>query len=180
MPENMHYLHNKVFVSSIDEQWQIDLADLYNLSMYNDGYKYLLNCIDVFSKYAWSIPLKSKQGTTVVEAFKTILDASGRKPHKIQADAGTAFKNKEFKKFIKDKVIDFLTTNSELKASVVERFNRTLKEKMCRYFTKNITYKYIDVLDDLLKNYNSSYHRTIKMEPINVTANDENDILNRT
>ncbi len=83
-------------VGGIDEEWQMDLADMQSLKHYNDGYRYLLVCIDVFSKYAWIVPIKSKTGPALVEAFKVML-SSGRKPNKIMTDQGTAFFTIHFK-----------------------------------------------------------------------------------
>ena len=74
------------------------------MQKFNDGYRYLLVCIDVFSKYAWVVPLKNKTGPTLVEAFKTIL-ASGRKLEKIMTDQGTEFLNKHFEALMKKKNI---------------------------------------------------------------------------
>lgn len=172
------YPRNRVVVSSIDEQWQMDLVDLSSLSPYNNGYKFLLNCIDLFSKFAWSVALKNKSAKSIIDAFNIILK-SDRKPHKIQTDAGTEFINKHFQALLKKLEIVFFTTKSELKASVVERFNRTLKERMWRYFTQNNTYKYTDVLDKLLHAYNSSVHRTIGIAPISVNKLNETEILQK-
>jgi len=146
-PSRKRYGRNKVLVSSIDEQWQADLVDLQSLEKHNEGYRYLLTCIDLFSKFAWAIPLKSKTSENVKNAFIYIFQ-TGRKPYKLQTDAGTEFINKEVQKFLKSVGVDFFTTNSEMKASVVERFNRTLKERMWRYFTFKNTHKYIDILAD--------------------------------
>lgn len=176
-PARKKFQRNRVLVSAIDEQFQIDLVDIQSLAQYNDNYKYLLTCIDIFSKYAWAIPLKSKHSTTVMTAFDKILQDE-RIPVKVQADQGTEFLNKQFQKYLQTRNIEFFSTDSELKASVVERFNRTLKEKMWRYFTKYNTYRYIDVLQDILYNYNHSFHRTIKTFPANVTSKNEHEILN--
>jgi transposase InsO family protein len=178
-PSRKKFTRNKVLVSGIDEQWQCDLADLSSLSIHNDGFKFLLTCIDIFSKFAWAIPLKTKNSKEVLNAFRNILDSSGRKPVKLQSDAGTEFSNKDFQKFLKSQYIEFFTTRSEMKASIVERFNRTIKEKMWRYFSKNNTYRYIDILENLMKNYNHSMHRTIGTYPANVTLKNENEILNK-
>lgn len=178
-PARKNYTRNRVLVSGIDEQWQADLADLQSLSTYNDGYKYLLNCIDIFSKFAWSVPLKTKTSREVLAAFSHILSSSNRKPFKLQADAGSEFVNKDFQKFLKSNFIDFFTTNSEVKASIVERFNRTLKTIMWRSFTHSNTFRYIDILQDLLNNYNHSVHRTIGTCPANVNHVNENEILNK-
>ena len=134
-----------MIVPGIDAQFQADVVDVQNLSRYNKGYKYLLTCIDIFSKYAWVVPLKTKQGQQLVKVFQTIL-SSGPKPNKLQTDQGTKFLNRVFQKFLRDNNIEFFTVNSGLKASVVERFNRTFKNKMYKYFTAKNTLTYIDVL----------------------------------
>jgi len=173
------YKRNKVLVSCIDEQWQADLNDMTSLKEFNKGYKYLLTCIDLFSKYSWAVPLKSKHAKEIIDALKEIFK-SGRKPYKLQTDAGTEFVNQNFKKFLKENEIDFFTTNSELKASVVERLNRTLKERMWKYFTYKNTFNYVDILSDFMTNYNNSYHRTIKMTPNQVNLENEAEIRTKT
>ena len=114
------------------------------------------------------VPLKTKQGHELVKAFQTIL-ASGRKPSKLQTDRGTEFLNRVFQKFLCENNIEIFTVKSGLKASVVERFNRTFKNKMYKYFTAKNTLTYIDVLPRLVKSYNNTYHRSIKMKPTQVT-----------
>ena len=137
---------NKVIVNGIDDLWQIDLADLQKISKFNDNYRYLLTCIDVFSKFSWVEPLKNKQADTVLEAFKKIINSGERKPFRLQSDQGTEFINKKFKNYLDDIDVQHYYVNSELKASVVERFNRTIKEKIYRFFTLKNTNTYIDVL----------------------------------
>ena len=171
-PARRHYKRSRVIVSGIDAQFQADLCDVQSLSRYNKGYKYLLTCLDIFSKYAFVIPLKTKQGQELVKAFQTIL-SSGRKPSKLQTDQGSEFLNRVFQKFLRDNNIDFFTVNSGLKASVVERFNRTFKNKMYKYFTYKNTLSYIDALPQLVKSYNNTYHRSIKMKPSQVTKANE-------
>ena len=152
---------SRVIFPGIDAQFQADLVDLQNLSRYNKGYKYLLTCIDIFSKYAWVLPLKTKQGQELVKAFQKIF-STGRKPTKLQTGQGTEFLNRVFQKMLRDNNIDFFTVNSGLKASVVERFNRALKNKMYKYLTAKNTLTYINVLPQLVSSYNNSYHRSIK------------------
>ena len=118
------------------------------------------------------MPLKAKQGQELVKAFQTIL-SSGRKPNKLQTDQGTEFLNRVFQKFLRENNIDFFTVNSGLKASAVRRFNRTFKNKIYKYFTAKNTLTYIDVLPKLVKSYNSTYHRSIKMKPSQVTKSNE-------
>ena len=93
----------------------------------------LLVCIDVFSKFAWIVPLKSKTSPALVEAFKVILK-SGRKPQKIQTDQGTEFFNRPFKALMKQEDIQLYNTYNETKASIVERLIRTLKTKIVALF----------------------------------------------
>jgi hypothetical protein len=178
-PARRNYSRNRVLVSGIDEQWQLDLADLSSLQKYNDGYKFILTCIDIFSKYAWAVPLKNKSATTVCDAFESVLKSSNRKPFRVQTDKGTEFLNKDFQKLLKKNDIHFFTTNTETKCCVVERFNRTLKEKMFKYFTAKNTFKYIDVLPQFLLAYNNSPHRTIGMPPSEVSYENEHDILQK-
>jgi len=126
---------------------------------YNDGIKYLLTVVDVFSKYGWIVPLKQKTGVAVAAAFETIL-MGGRKPGKVWVDKGKEFYNKDVRK-----LFQLYSTENEEKSSVIERWNRTMKDKMYKYFTANSTRRYIDVLDEMVSRYNETRHSSIKMTP---------------
>lgn len=173
---------SKTIVSGIDDQWQIDLIDLTNLSGSNSNYKFIFTCIDVFSKKAWAIPIINKSAQSCKNAFEIILKDK-RKPKYVYADSGNEFKG-EFLKYLKSIKIDIYLTKSKQKASVIERFNRTLKEKMFRYFEYQKTTsksnlhnkRYIDVLPKLLQSYNNSFHRSIKSTPNNVNDVNESQI----
>ena len=105
-----------------------------SLSNYNDGVKCLLTCIDTFSKCAWVRPKKNKSGKRVTEAFKSILNEEI--PIMLQNDKGTEYKNAQFQSMLKEYDIRFyISENDDIKAAIVERFNRTLKTRMYRYFT---------------------------------------------
>ncbi|XP_074632707.1 uncharacterized protein LOC141891609 [Acropora palmata] len=169
-PARRRFRHNKVFVNGIDDQWQADLVDLQSLSRWNRGHKYLLTCIDILSKYAWVVPLKTKTGSELVKAFTKIFQ-QGRKPEKLQTDAGTEFKNKTFQTFLKQHHVHHFVTYNETKAQVVERFNRTLKQMMWRLFTTGSSYHYLDKINDMVNgNYNQTFHCSIKMKPSEVTV----------
>ena len=167
---------NQVITRGIDDLWQIDLADLQKISKFNDNNRYLVTCIDVFSKFAWVVPIKNKKSDTVLEAFKFIVNSSGKKPNFLQSDQGTEFLNSKFKEYLSEIDVGFYYVNSELKASVIERFNRTIKEKIYKYFTLKNTERYIDILDTLIQTYNNSYHRSIKTLPSKVNKENEKTI----
>src|ERR1700755_1427738 len=129
----------------------------------NKNINYILTIIDIFSKYVWAIPIKQKTGNDISKAFEYIFKE--RIPRKIHTDKGIEFINKPTQELFKKHKIHWFATENEKKAQVVERFNRTLKSKMWKYFTQNKTKKWIDILPDLVKNYNRSDHRSIKMTP---------------
>ena len=138
--------------------------DVSSLARFNKGYKLLLTCIDVFSKFAWVVLLKNKTGESLVNGFQSVLDLS-RSPEKLQTDKGTEFLNRNFQNLLKENSIHVFTTNSELKASVAECFNRTMKTHMWKYFTAKNNRVYIDILQDIIHGYNNSYHRSIGRAP---------------
>jgi transposase InsO family protein len=175
-PVKRKFKRRPVIVGGRFHQFQADLIDLKSLKKTNDGYTYLLTCIDVFSKFAWCVPIKDKTGKSLVEAFKLILKKT-TSPRRLQTDKGTEFKNRLFQQFLKGHKIDFFTSeNEDTKASVVERFNRTLKERLWRYFTFHRTLRYVEVIPKLLRAYNLSYHSSIKMAPVDVNDNNQEDV----
>ena len=131
--------------------------------------------MDVLSKHAWVQPVKSKTGKAVTDAFEKILKVR-RKPINLQTDDGKQFYNKTFQDLMKRKGIHHFSTSGNTKASVVERFNRTLKKRMYRYFTVKNTLSYLPKLKELVLGDNRSYHRSIKMEPENVNARKEEQV----
>ena len=117
----------------------------------------------------WVALLRSKHGTVVRDALAAIFD-DGRIPGKLQTDDGTEFWNAKVKALLaKHNVSLFSTRNNETKASIVERYNRTLKTDMWKYFTANNTRRYVDVVQNLVSSYNSRVHRSIKMAPNDVS-----------
>ena len=166
-----------VVVMSRDDQWAADLVETQNIAKENKGIRYLLTVIDILSKYAWVQPLKDKKGPTVVQAFNHILK-EGRKPLKLQTDKGKEFYNKDMTQWLKKNNIVHFSTGGDAKAAVVERFNRTLKERLYRYFTAANTLSFTHVLQDLVKGYNASTHSSIQMAPKDVTIKNEKQVWN--
>ena len=124
----------------------------------------------MFSKYAWIIPIKDKKGTSIVNAFKKIVSKGQRKPNKIWFDQVSEFYNKLFTDFLKINDIEMYSTFNEGKSVVAERFIRTLKNEFFKHMTTILKNVYIDVLNDIVNKYNNTVHRTIKMEPVDVTG----------
>ncbi|HRP36788.1 MAG TPA: DDE-type integrase/transposase/recombinase, partial [Candidatus Dojkabacteria bacterium] len=165
----------RVIVHKIDEIWAMDLASLESLVSYNDGYKYMLCIIDVFSKFAWAVALKNKTAATVLAAVKDVVKKSKRIPEKIWVDQGSEFYNKSFKDWIQSHNITMYSTYGESKSVVVERFIRTLKDIATKYFTEHSTRDWVNNLDTFLHEYNNRKHKTIKMTPVEASkpANEE-------
>ena len=136
LEKNLAYtLHKPVVVFDTDQQWVADLVEVQTLAKQNKGFRYILVVIDAFSKYAWAQPTKKKTGKDVAEAFVKILkSAQGRKPQTLQTDAGKEFYNQVFQTLMKQQNIHHFSTHGNAKASIVERFNRTMKSKMYKIF----------------------------------------------
>ena len=154
----------RVMVYGPNEIWSADLIDMREFSNDNKDYNYLLNVIDIFSKYAWSLPLKTKTALEVTKAFSNILTTKNH-PKKLWVDQGSEFYNKTFDNLLKNYSIEIYHTFNEGKAVIVERFNRTLKGIMYKYLTANNTNNYIDKLDKMISKYNNTIHSAIKMKP---------------
>ena len=129
MPSRKNFKRNQTVVGGIDQQWQADLADMQALSRKNKGTKYILTVIDVFSKYAWAIPVKNKGRPEMKNAFELLFQmANPRKPDKREKDGGRSFLHNDVQKFLKSHGVINFVSHSDNKAAVVERFNRTLKK----------------------------------------------------
>ncbi|CAB3976655.1 uncharacterized transposon-derived [Paramuricea clavata] len=171
-PVRYRFRRNRVIVGAMDDEWEADLVIMDSLSQQNNGYKYVLTVIDVLSKYACVEAIKAKTGNNLVKAFEKIIK-KGRKPKMFHIDKWTEFINRQFQTLLKKHSVRFFTTYNETKASIVERFNRTLKTKMWKYFTANNTLKYVDILQKLVKSYNRSRHRSIGMIPFKFNIGDQ-------
>jgi hypothetical protein len=177
-PVRRIFPRRKTFSKGIADLFQADLADMQTLSRYNDGYRFILTCIDVFSKRAFAIPLKDKRGPSVAEAFETIFKE--KIPVYVQTDRGTEFLNTQVQNvFKKYNVKHYWSLNDDIKAACVERFNRTIKTRLFRYMTARHTKRWIDVLTAFIESYNKSFHRTIGMAPNDVTPDNSQQVADR-
>ena len=159
----------RVIVGGVGHQWQADLVDVSAYSKDNDAVRFLLTVTDVFSKFAWVRPLTSKTGAAVCAGFQSIISKK-RKPSYLSTDKGLEFRNGKVQSLFEQYDIKHFTSeNDDIKASVVERFNQTLQTKLHRYMTGKHTRRYLDVLQSLVKSYNSTKHRSLGMAPQDVT-----------
>jgi len=164
----------KVITLGKDDVWPMDLVDMGTWASENSGYVMLLTVIDCFTRYAWAVPVKRKDQKASWQAFLFVLQQSGRVPAKIWSDYGGEFYNETWKKQLKERGIDHYSTfTSQHKASVVERFNRTLKEMMWRCFTENGDHTWVSerkvngrievggLVFDLVDAYNHKIHSAL-------------------
>ena len=160
-----NFQRRKVIVTRADETWGIDLAQMDSYVTDNDGYKFIMCVIDVFSKFAFCVPLKNKTALSILNALKEIISKSGRTPEKIWTDQGAEFKNKDMISWCKANKITLYSTYGDSKSVVAERFIRTIKTKIQMQMTETKNKNWVKILPELVNNYNNTKHSTIKMTP---------------
>ena len=152
------------------------------ISKFDKGFRFLLWVIDIFSKYAWVVPLKDKKSVSivnVVNAFEKILHNLNRKPSKIWVNKGSEFYNDSFKKWFKDNDIEMYSIRNEGKSVVAERLIETLKTKIYIYMTSVSKNVYSNELCGMVDEYNNTYHRSIKIKPVDVQDNTYSDFFQK-
>lgn len=175
-PARKKYQRRRVIIKGLNDLWQADLVEMLPYAKFNKGFRYILVVINTFSKYVWAKPLKSKKGKDVAEAMDDILKHSNA-PSNLQTDLGKEFYNQHFQQIMQNYKINHYSTFSNLKASIVERVNRTLKGIMWRHFSNQGSYKWYMILPDIIKKYNNTKHGKIGVKPIEVNKNNEKSIL---
>ena len=173
-PITSNFRKRRVICNGVDKIWTADLVEIQKYSKWNKGVKYLMMVIDVFSKYGWIEPLKDRKTESVSSAFSKIFKKSKRKPEKLWTDKGSEFISKHFKDFLKTHSITLYHTQNEEKSSIVERWNKTMKNKMWKMFSANNNTVYWNKLDKLVDDYNNTVHSSIKMSPTE-TSKKENE-----
>ncbi|KAL6420064.1 hypothetical protein ACFW04_011921 [Cataglyphis niger] len=133
-PARRNFIRRRVIVRGYDDLWQANIVEMRPYSCFNKGH-YILTVIDMLSKYAWAVTLKNKSGSETADAIAKIIRDSKRCPQNMQIGMGKEFYNTDVQRLMRKHDINHYSTYSVLKASVVERFNRTLKNnmwKICR------------------------------------------------
>lgn len=160
-PVHHRFPHNKVVVSGMDAQWDVDLFDMSFAKTSNDGFAYALLSVDILSHYVWTRALKTKKGEEVVRAMADVF-SEGRGPNTMRSDRGTEFTGVLFRKLMEKEGIHHFLTNNELKANNAERAITTIKTRIARNFTHTQTRRWIDVLSKITSSYNNTYHHKEK------------------
>jgi len=179
-PGRKRFKRLKTVPDGLNTDWQCDLAIFDTLSKNNDGYKYLLVCIDVLSRKLYVAPSKSKSSKFMIDAFEVIFKKAKTKPHKLYSDRGLEFQAGQMLKYFKENdVIKLVVYSPDIHAGVVERANRTIKERLYRYFHKNKTHRWVDIIDKIADGINNSVNRTIGIAPNKVTYENAQRIRNK-
>lgn len=172
-----NFIRRKYKQSGINHIWEIDLADMSKYSKENNNNTFLLMVIDIFSKYLYVIPLKSKNAQNVTEGMRKIFEQAKTSPKMIGSDRGKEFYNKKFQKLLADYKVKLYSTYSDKKAAICERVIRTIKTTLFKHLSYQGNFNYLKILDNVISEYNSRKHRTIKMAPIEVNKSNEQMLL---
>ena len=176
-PQITKFRRERIIPLYKDETWSADLIDKSSLSKYKNNYKFILTVIDIFTKYAWAIPLKSKSGLSITNGFKIVLSEhpqggfESRKPEKLWEDKGSEFYNKTFRSLLKKSETKIYSTYSDLKAVFIERFNRTLLHIINKPMFINGDGNWVNIVNDAVITYNNNIHSTINMTPVDASNN---------
>jgi len=176
-PAYKNFPRRAVVVKGLYDLLQIDLVDMQKFASVNKSHTFILTCINSFSKKAYAIALKNKTASEVTNKFRKLLDAMGYTISNILSDSGPEFFNRPFQALMKERGINHYKTYSPMKASHVERFNRTFKNLLFKRFSLRGSYVWLDILDDVIAEYNNKTHRTIGLAPNKVSIKDEKRLL---
>ena len=175
-PARVRFPRRRVQIRGLHDLFQADLVDLKSRASSNNGYSYILFVMNTFSKYVWAEPLKTKTGGEVARAMAKIL-ASTTPPRNLQVDDVKESYNSSFLALMKNHGINMYSTYSVLKASLIERVNRTINGVIFKNFTIKGKQNWTRDLQTIVNRYNDTVHRTIGMKPREVTSKDEKRLL---
>ena len=172
-----YFPRRRVVVGGPYDQWQVDLVNVSEYAGENEGMRYLLCCLEAFTKFAWLRTLKSKRASEVAEALRDILREAPEGPLYVMSDKGREFLGKPFADLLREEGIRYFNTqNDDVKSCLVERFQRTLQETVHRYFPARNTRRYVDVLQRLVTSYNATHHHSLGMSARQALRADPEDV----
>lgn len=163
-PARKRFPRPRVVVSSKDQMWDCDCLSMKYHSKDNKGFPYILVCIDVFTRFLFTRPLKALQGDNVKEAYEDIFKYN-EEPKTIRTDHGSEFVNKKMKEFFLKRGITHYLTSNEIKTSHGERVIQTLRMRIARLFRARNNFNWIDHLQEITDAYNNSKHRAVNSTP---------------
>ena len=164
--------------TGLNSDWQCDLCIFDTLYKNNDGFKYLLVCIDVLSRKIFVSPTKSKASKDMIDAFDRILKKAKVKPHKLYSDRGVEFQAEKMLEYFKEHdIIKRVVYSDDIHCGVVERANRTIKDKIYRYFHSRKNHRWVDIVDKVVESINNSANRATGIPPNNVNYKNAQQIL---
>ena len=171
--QNKQKIFNSIVVPKVNSAWQIDLIifDRYKIN----NYQYILNCVDIKSRYAYGVALTKKDKTTVINGMRKVIKKMGKAPEQLNMDNGGEFTSTQFKEaMIKEGVKEFVYSdvNDTRKQAIIERLNRTITEALQRWREGTGRRDWYKVLDRIYTIYNNNVHSTIKNKPIDVWRGD--------
>lgn len=179
-PSRIRYQRLRIVPTGLNSDWQADLAILNQISKYNDGYPYLLVCIDVLSRRIKVAPAKSKSTSHMIAAFDEIWKKAGTKPNRLTTDRGLEFESGAMKNYFhKHQIQKNVVYSDDLHAAMVERSNRTIKSRLYKYFTQYRTWRWIGVIDRIVEDINNSVNRSIGVTPNSVTMENSQQLLRK-
>lgn len=177
-PARKNFPRRRTIIKGYSDLWQIDLAEMQQYSSENNGYRYILVCINCYSKYMYTRPVKNKTGVEVTRAMRDIITEAGYAPSNLQSDQGKEFFNRTFQAMVEEYNINHYFTFSTKKAAIVERVIRTLKNYLYKEFSARGSYQWLQLLPTVTKTYNNKKHRTTQMKPVDVNPNTRIDAYN--
>ena len=170
--DRSRFKRRRVIAPYKDYQFDADTADMSFYASHNKGYKYFALFIDIFSRYVWTVGLKTRTGQEMVGALKSVF-STGRKCQQLRTDKGTEFLNRYVEKYLKDVGVKHFETQNQPKSSYAERAIRTIKGRLTRYMSYKQSHRWIEALREVTRSYNNTYHRSIKQTPASVRSEDE-------
>ena len=165
-----------IIVDGINDIWEADLADLRKYEKLNDGYKYLLGVVDVFSRKLYVRPLKNKYSFSVIQAFQDILKESGQSCNKLRTDMGSEFTNEAFQSYLSHIGISHYYSHGTSQCAYIERVWKTIKKRIIKLISKMKSNRYIDKLQSVISSYNKTMHSMTGFSPNEVSEENESEV----
>ena len=177
-PVRRRFRRRRTIVRGPGVQVQADLMDVSSHAEHNDGIRFLLTIVDAFSRFAWVVPLRNKGGREVTRGLRETL--AGLNYETLQTDKGTEFRNDHVRTFLREEGMRWFSSQDDaIKASLVERFNKTLRGKIHAFLTRTRKGRYLDALPSLVTSYNKAYHSSLGMTPDEVDEENAEDVFVR-